>query len=91
MTDSPLGRFDTGNAQFGETLAMAIGAPVILAPLFLKDGDGPGSILVDDLGFDGGTFDQRLSDHHTLFAMNQPNLADFDCPPHLAGKGLHLD
>ena len=59
---SPLGRFDAGNAQFSKALAMAIGPPVILAPLFLEDGDGAGPALVDDFGFDGRSFDQGLSD-----------------------------
>ena len=59
--------------------------------MFLEDGDGAGSALVDDLGFDGGPFDQRLSDLYTLLAVNQPNLADFDRPSDLPGKGLDLD
>ena len=59
--------------------------------MFLEDGDGAGSALVDDLGFDGGPFDQRLSDLHTPVAVDQPNLAEFYRPPDLAGEGLHLD
>jgi hypothetical protein len=70
---------------------MAIGSPIVLAPLLFEDGDGAGSILVDDLGFNGGPFDQRLSDYHPLFAVKQPNLAKFDRPSDLAGKGLHLN
>ena len=65
---------------------MAIGPPIVLAPLFLEDGDGAGSALVDDLGFDGGPFDQRLSDLYTLVAVDQPNLAEFDRPPTLPGR-----
>ena len=49
------------------------------------------SALVDNLGFDGGPLDQRLSYLYTLVAVDQPNLAEFDRPPHFAGKGLHLD
>ena len=70
---------------------MAIGPPIVLAPLFLEDGDGAGSTLVDDFGLDGGPFDQRLSDCYSCVAVNQPNLAEFDRPPDLAGKGFHLD
>ena len=70
---------------------MAIGPPIVFAPLFLEDSDGAGSALVDDLGFDGGPFDQRLSDLYTPLAVNQPNLAEFDRPPDFPGKGLDLD
>ena len=70
---------------------MAIGAPIVLSPFFLEDGDGAGSSLVDNLGFDGSPFDQRLSDLYPPVAVDQPNLAEFDRPPDLAGEGLHLD
>jgi len=70
---------------------MAIRPPIVLATLFLKDGDGTGSALVDDLRFDGGPFDRRLSDLHTPVAVDQPDLAELDRPPDLAGKGFHLD
>jgi len=70
---------------------MTIGPTIVLAPLFLEDGDGAGSALVDDLGFDGGPFHQRLSDLYTPLAVNQPNLAEFDRPSNLPGKGLDLD
>jgi hypothetical protein len=59
---SSLGGFDTGNTQFGKALAMAIGPPIVLAPLFLEDGDGAGPTLADDLSLDCRPFDQRLSD-----------------------------
>ncbi len=49
---------------------MAIGPPIVLAPLFLEDGDGPGSALVDDFGLDGSPFNLRLSDLYTLVAMD---------------------
>jgi hypothetical protein len=70
---------------------MAIGPPIVLAPLFLEDGNGAGPALVNDFGFDGGPFDQWLSDCYTFIAVDQPNLAEFDCSPDLAGKGLHKD
>ncbi len=69
---------------------MAIGPPIVLAPLFLEDGDGAGSALVDDLSFDGGPFDQRLSDLYTLVAVDQPNLAEFDRPSDLRREGIPL-
>src|SRR4029077_3735178 len=69
---------------------MAIRPPIVFAPLFLKDGDGTGSALVDNLGFDGGPLHQRLSYLYTLVAVDQPNMAEFDRPPHFAAKGLHL-
>ena len=50
---------------------MAIGPPIVFAPLFLEDGDGAGPALVDDLGFDGGPFDQRLSDLYTPVSITE--------------------
>jgi hypothetical protein len=46
---------------------------------------------VNDFGFDGGPFDQWLSDRYTFVAVDQPNLAEFDRSPDLAGEGFHKD
>lgn len=70
---------------------MAIGSPIVLAPLLLEDGNGAGPTLVDDLGFDCGPFDQGLSNRYARVAVNQPNLAKFDRSPDLAGKRRHLN
>ena len=70
---------------------MAIGPTIVFSPLLLESGDGPGSALVDDLRFDGGPFNRWLSDLHTTVAVDQPDLAEFDRPTDLAGKGFHLD
>src|ERR1041384_616026 len=70
---------------------MAVGPAIVLASLFLEDGDGACSTLADNLGLDAGPLDHRLSDLYALVAMNQSNMAEFNHASDFAAKRLHLD
>jgi hypothetical protein len=58
--------------------------------LFLEDRDGSGPTLVKDFSRNFCACDQRLADHDTFVAMNEPHVIQFNRPADVSGEALHL-
>ena len=82
---------DAGNAQFGETLTMAISPPIVLAPLFLKNDDRPSSALVDDFSLDFGPLTNGCPTTRPLSPWTSRTWLSSTVPPTSPEGTFHLD
>lgn len=70
---------------------MPPGAAIVLAALFLKNGDRSGASLPHDFGRDLGSVKKGLSDQNTAIAMYEADLAEFYLGPDVSRQPFDLN
>src|SRR5690349_11785922 len=69
---------------------MALGAPVVLAPLLLEHDNRACPPLIDDLRRDLRTLDQGLTDLDALVAVDESHVAQFHCAADVACEAFDV-
>src|SRR5574338_915509 len=82
---------DVGDAHHGQQLAVALLAPVVVAPLLLEDDDLVALALLEHGGDNGRALDQGRADALALALAGRQDLGEGDIVARLAGQLLDED